>query len=216
VTDRQNQPRESLSRRQVLKGAAVAGAVAWATPVIQTINPARAYAGTPSQVCYSVIIDSNGQCIPAQNPSDYQCITPEIGETDGCGFVIASPAAGGVMAVAVAEGAELIDAGTKSRTGGCSPGSPTANSRAFAFGAMESGDGEIEQVEMVICSTTTGVSGPTGATGDSGTTGPTGTTGGATTGATGGGTTGTTGGATGATGASGATGATGASGTTGA
>jgi hypothetical protein len=208
VTDRENQPQESLSRRQVLKGAAVAGAVAWAAPVIQTINPARAYAGTPSQVCYSVIIDSNGQCAPVQNSGAYGCVTPEVGETDGCGLVSATPAAGGVMAVAVAEGTELVDASSRSRGGGCVPGSATANPQAYAFGVGD--DDDLEQVEMVICSSTTGASGgsgPTGATRDSGVTGPTATTG--PTGATGGGTTGTTGGATGATGASGATGTTG-------
>ena len=105
MSDRDQQVDETISRRQVLRAAAVAGAVAWAAPVVQSINPARAYAGTPSSTCYSVIIGPDGQCVPAQNPSDYGCVSPVVGETDGCGLVSASAGSGGVVAVSVATGA---------------------------------------------------------------------------------------------------------------
>jgi hypothetical protein len=217
VTDRDQQP-NPVTRRQLLRGAAVAGAVAWATPVIQTINPARAYAGTPSRVCFSVIIDPSGQCIPVQNPGAYQCITPEIGETDGCGLVSASVGPDGI-AVSVAEGVEILDAGTAVSSGLCDPALPTGSSRTLAFRARAADD-QVAQVELVVCTSATGASGatgPTGATHDSGVTGPTGASGAS-------GATGPTGathdsgvtGPTGASGATGANGATGASGTTGA
>jgi hypothetical protein len=219
VTEPELQPSGSFTRRQVLRTAAVAGAVAWATPVVQTINPARAYAGTPSQTCYSVIVGSDGRCFPAQNTADYGCITPEVGETDGCGFVDARPAPGGAIVVSVAEGVTLVDGGSRTRTGNCNGVAATANPRSWAFSPLVAGDGDggdIEQIEMVICADSA-VTGPTGATGATGATGeepvvpgtgPTGTTGSIT------GPTGSD--QTGPTGATGATGGTGASGTTGA
>jgi hypothetical protein len=220
LTDRDQQSSEPISRRQILRTAAVAGAVAWVTPVVQTINPARAYAGTPSSTCYSVIVGPDGQCVPSQNPADYGCVSPVLGETDGCGLVAAGTGPGGVVAVSLVEGAMLAEGGKRSRqSGGCTPAAATSNSQTYAFGGALT-PGEVTQVEMVICVETALTSGPTGPTGDapvdSGVTGPTGDTGGAgPTGDTGGaGPTGDTGG-TGPTGASGGTGPTGASGGTG-
>jgi hypothetical protein len=198
LTDREDHPSEPISRRQVLRTAAVAGAVAWVTPVVQTINPARAYAGTPKSTCYSVIVGPDGQCIPSQNPADYGCVSPVLGETDGCGLVAASPGAGGLVAVSLAEGASLMEGGKRSRdSGGCTPPASTSSSQTYAFGGALT-EGEVAQVEMVICTEAPLTTGPTGASGASGATGASGPSG-----------------ATGASGASGATGASGASGTSG-
>jgi hypothetical protein len=192
--------------------------VAWATPVVQTINPARAYAGTPSSTCYSVIIGPDGQCVPAQNPADYGCVSPVVGETDGCGFVSASAGSGGVVAVSLKGGATLAEGGKRSQAGGCTPAAATADSQTYAFGGALQ-PGEVTQIEMVICTEApTEPTGPTGETGGAptGTTGPTETTG--TTGGSGAsGATGASGasGPSGASGASGPSGASGASGTTG-
>src|SRR5215217_4015058 len=61
---REEGTREGISRRRVLKGMAAAGAVAWATPVVQTVNMQRAWAQntSPGRVCYRIKIESDGSC----------------------------------------------------------------------------------------------------------------------------------------------------------
>jgi hypothetical protein len=222
LTEHDQQP-TPVTRRQLIRGAAVAGAVAWATPVIQTINPARAYAGTPSRICYSIIIDANGHCSPVQNPAAYLCVTPEIGETDGCGLVSTAVGPDGVD-VAVADGVEILDAGTGTSGGLCDSAMSTGSSRSLAFRGRGTTD-PLAQVEMVVCASAigptgasgaTGASGPSGPSGPSGLSGPTGTSAPGPTGPSGSsgasgpaGTSGTSGPSTGPTGASGATGTTG-------
>ncbi len=102
--------REGISRRNVLKRAAVVGAVAWTAPVIQSINPTRAYAGTPQRFCYSVRINPDGTCFPEQNAQFYHCVSPNIGEVDGCAAVAASAVSDpvtGTMTVTIAGGCTL-------------------------------------------------------------------------------------------------------------
>lgn len=155
MTEHLEQP-EGVSRRQILKRAAVAGAVVWATPVIQTINPARAYAGTPNQVCYSVRVDADGSCGDSQ-------VTP--GEPGGCGYVGAGAGSDGTLNVTTAPEATMVE-GYVSDTG--KPGS-SGDGATWVFESNGS------PVEMTICVTeeTPANTGPTGGSGPSGGTAPT-------------------------------------------
>ncbi|HEY7661176.1 MAG TPA: twin-arginine translocation signal domain-containing protein [Actinomycetota bacterium] len=147
-----------VSRRQVLRGAAVAGAAAWAAPVIQTINPATAYAGTPQEACYSVKISTGGGCSPEQNPNGYHCIDPETGDDGGCGFVAASARTPnddtGTITVTIASGCTLVDGASKCGSSGCtSPQEIGPNTWLFTpcpSGPHGQNQG-ISGVELTIC-----------------------------------------------------------------
>jgi hypothetical protein len=89
---REEGTREGVSRRRVLKGIAAAGAVAWATPVVQTVNMQRAWAqnGSPERVCYRVKVESDGGCDEGFGTKD--CLDPaEAGVTAKGGCAAASP-----------------------------------------------------------------------------------------------------------------------------
>jgi hypothetical protein len=212
VSDDVHEPTEGLSRRQVLKRAAFAGAVAWATPVVQSINPSRAWAqgvGTPRQICQSVIIDSSGNCSDAQG--GFTHITP-TGETGGCDFVDAATDPSGDIVFSVPEGTEVVDGAAVGSDG--SSQAPISNAAGDVWKAS-SREGSVDHVELTICvpetavptgpTATTGPTGPTdpheqvGPTGPSGSTGASGTTGPAPSGP--------SGSSTGATGPSGTSGA---------
>jgi hypothetical protein len=87
---REEGTREGVSRRRVLKGIAAAGAVAWATPVVQTVNMQRAWAenGSPERVCYRIKIESDGTCDEGIGNND--CLTTDGFESDG-GCTAAAP-----------------------------------------------------------------------------------------------------------------------------
>ena len=55
-----------IDRRDLLKKAAVAGAVAWSVPAIQTLNMPEALAavGSPGETCFTVRIDRHGCSSP--------------------------------------------------------------------------------------------------------------------------------------------------------
>jgi hypothetical protein len=75
-----------VSRRDFLKrGAALGGAIAWATPVVQTIGMRAAFAQTASPACtvwYAAKIQrigdtATGECVDISgqtNPNDQQCL----------------------------------------------------------------------------------------------------------------------------------------------
>jgi hypothetical protein len=76
MSDEPEGTRDGISRRRVLKGMAAAGAVAWATPVVQTVNMQRAWAqnGSPHQICYRIKIESDGSCQEGFGRND--CLDP--------------------------------------------------------------------------------------------------------------------------------------------
>ena len=167
-----HEPTEGLSRRQVLKRAAVAGAVAWAAPVVQSINPSRAWAsgvGTPRQICQSVVIDSSGNCSEAQG--GFTHITP-TGETGGCEFVSTEVDPDGGILVGVPPGTEVVDGAVVGPNGHAQP--PVSNASGDVWKASSPGSEGIDHVELTICAPESVVTGPSGATatGPSGPTAP--------------------------------------------
>jgi hypothetical protein len=172
VSDELYEPTDGLSRRQVLKRAAFAGAVVWATPVVQSINPSRAWAqgvGTPRQICQSVIIDSSGNCSDGQG--GFTQITP-TGETGGCEFVSSEVEPDGGILVGVPPGTEVVDGAVVGSNGQSK--APMSNASGDVWRADPVGPGGIDHIELTVCvpeSAVTGPSGPT-ATGPSGPTAP--------------------------------------------
>ncbi len=71
-----------LSRRNLLRRAAIAGGTAWALPVVQSINTSRALAASPLEVCYTLKFESDGRCTQAGGRHD--CIRSPL--QDGCGL----------------------------------------------------------------------------------------------------------------------------------
>lgn len=100
------QEKTGLSRRDFLKrGAALGGAVVWATPVVQIVGMRPALAQDPSPACsvwYAVKIDPSGgdpqtHCvdISGQNdPKGGQCLnvddSPQTVESGGCDHIVSS------------------------------------------------------------------------------------------------------------------------------
>lgn len=157
MSDDVQDPAEGLSRRQVLKRAAFAGAVVWATPVVQSINPSRAWAsgvGTPRQSCQSVIIDSSGNCSDAQG--GFTTITP-TGETGGCEFVDSVLDPSGDILVGVAPGTEVVDGAVVGADGSSSP--PMSDATGGVWKASPE-HAAIDHVELTIC-VPEGATGPT-------------------------------------------------------
>jgi hypothetical protein len=169
VNDDVHEPTDGLSRRQVLKRAAVAGAVAWATPVVQSINPSRAWAsgvGTPRQICQSVVIDASGNCSDGQG--GFTHITP-TGETGGCEFVSTEVDPDGGILVGVPPGTEVVDGAVVGPNGHAQP--PISNAAGDIWKASSPGAGGIDHLELTICAPELAATGPT-ATGASGPTAP--------------------------------------------
>jgi hypothetical protein len=169
MSDNLHEPTDGLSRRQVLKRAAVVGAVAWATPVVQSINPSRAWAsgvGTPRQICQSVTIDSSGNCSDGQG--GFTHITP-TGETGGCEFVTTELAPDGSILVGVPPGSEVVDGAVVGPSGHAQP--PISNASGDVWKAATPGQGGVDHVELTICVPELAATGPT-ATGPSGSTAP--------------------------------------------
>jgi hypothetical protein len=122
-----------VNRRQALKRIAAVGGAVWVAPALQTINMARAKAGSPLEVCFSVKIDGNGACVlPGPTGQGFACIVPVTG-SDGCGHV---------TAISTNSGEDwLIDLG----------------SCRFIEGAVKSGGGSTSCCPLSISSGTTGV-----------------------------------------------------------
>jgi len=76
-----------VDRRQALKRMAAVGGAVWVAPALQTINMARAKAGTPQQDCFSVLIASGKQCAsPGPTGEGAHCLTP-ITTPGGCAHI---------------------------------------------------------------------------------------------------------------------------------
>jgi hypothetical protein len=88
MNDEPESTQEQISRRRALKRMAAAGAIAWATPVVQSVNMRRAWAtnGSPERVCYRIKIESNGSCQTGLGRND--CLDPSSPDglltTGGC------------------------------------------------------------------------------------------------------------------------------------
>lgn len=123
----------SVSRRQALKRMAAVGGAVWVAPALQTINMARAKAGSPQEVCFSVKIEGGGACVlPGPTGEGFHCIVPVTGG-DGCGHV---------TAISTNSGEDwLIDLG----------------SCRFIEGAVKPGGGSTSCCPLSIAAGTTGV-----------------------------------------------------------
>lgn len=92
MSDERESPQEQISRRRALKRMAAAGAVAWATPVVQTVNMQRAWAanGSPVRECYRIKVESNGKCETGLGKND--CLDPSSPDglltEGGCAFFV--------------------------------------------------------------------------------------------------------------------------------
>ena len=78
-------PEQNVSRRHALKKMAAVGGAVWVAPALQTINMARAKAGSPHEVCFSVKISGGNRC--EEPPSTFHCIVPVTTHLGGCGHV---------------------------------------------------------------------------------------------------------------------------------
>jgi hypothetical protein len=78
---------DGVSRREILKRAAIAGGVAWAAPVIQSITtPAFAQVSPFCTGCFAVKVDDTGAC-EDQNGTTFcpRCTLPTAQTPGGCG-----------------------------------------------------------------------------------------------------------------------------------
>jgi hypothetical protein len=127
-------PEEGVSRRQALKRMAAVGGAVWIAPVLQTVNMARAQAGTPRQNCFSVKISAGNKCEePGPSGGGFHCLTPVTTPLGGCAHV---------SAVSTGSGASwVIDLGS------CS----------FLEGQVHSGGGSGSCCPINIAPGTTGV-----------------------------------------------------------
>jgi len=77
---------DGINRRQALKRLAAAGAVAWATPAVQTLNMSRAHAQTsppPPEACFSIAF--RGTTCYEYNGNNFQCdVDPVFVQAGGC------------------------------------------------------------------------------------------------------------------------------------
>jgi hypothetical protein len=88
VETEQQDPEQNVSRRQALKRMAAIGGAVWVAPALQTINMAKAKAGTPRQNCFSVKIEGGRKCEQPASLNGWHCLHPIIG-TGGCANVTA-------------------------------------------------------------------------------------------------------------------------------
>jgi hypothetical protein len=69
---------DGITRRQALKRAAAVGALAWATPVVETLTAQRAWAASPQGLCYSVKLDPYQQVyFNGNNANGFKCCDPD-------------------------------------------------------------------------------------------------------------------------------------------
>ena len=88
-----------LARREFLKRAAITGAaVAWATPIVQTVGARPALAATPAP-CYFLKITNNGLSETGCDDAvpNGLCFSPAPGFQDGCAghnYTLSNPSSG--------------------------------------------------------------------------------------------------------------------------
>lgn len=99
---------QGMTRRELLrKGAALGGAVAWMTPVVQTVGMGRAFAqtGTPEgpDISYIAMHVACGEDIyTVKWEADTGSWDPEPGNFPGCAFEVSgSKADGGTLEISV-------------------------------------------------------------------------------------------------------------------
>jgi hypothetical protein len=113
-------PEQNVNRRQALKKMAAVGGAVWVAPALQTINMARAKAGTPREVCFSVLITAGNKCEePGPSGQGFHCIVPVLG-TGGCSHITPIATHGGSSWV-VNLGCRWVEGAVKSGggTGSC-------------------------------------------------------------------------------------------------
>lgn len=143
---------EQISRRRALKRMAAAGAVAWATPVVQTINMQRAWAenASPPRNCYRVKIEDDGSCDDGQ-PGANDCLTTGDFLAGGCDAV--SPdlvISSGCEWIVTVNGDCVITEAT-AKTGNECHSIPGSGTNTITINTCEVDEQDISHVELVVC-----------------------------------------------------------------
>jgi hypothetical protein len=118
----QQEQEQNVSRRQALKRMAAVGGAVWVAPALQTINMARANAGTPRETCFSVKIEAGNRCEePTGGSRGFHCIVPVTGSTGGCGHVVPLVTSAGQSWVIDLGSCRFLEGSVKSGSGTCCP-----------------------------------------------------------------------------------------------
>lgn len=150
-----------IDRRTLLKGIAKAGAVAWAVPVVHTLNMrvANAQTASPRTECYCVEWRPSDQPQCGEQPSGRgTCgICPPDTVAGGCapGHFSVTLGGGGAWVVNMSPGCTFLDGVAYSKCSApavCEPAAvgPGATSATF-FPCGDSGDHAIHHIEFVFC-----------------------------------------------------------------
>jgi len=152
---------DGIDRRTLLKKIAVAGSVAWAVPVVNTLNMrvANAQTASPRTECYCVEWrpSDNPQCSeqPAGRGSCEICPADTVAGGCASGHFSVSLGGGGTWVVTMAPGCTFLDGVAYSKCGSpavCEPAAvgPGAGSASF-FPCTDPINQGIHHIEFVFC-----------------------------------------------------------------
>jgi hypothetical protein len=154
MSDEPEGTREQISRRRALKRMAAAGAVAWAAPVVQTVNMQRAWAqnASPQRVCYRIKIESDGTCETGLGRND--CLDPSSPDglltEGGCEFFVSLDRVSDCIWTVTVDGDCEIVAAT-AKTGNECHEFDGSGTNSITIHTCQLDDRAISHVELAIC-----------------------------------------------------------------